>query len=148
MSDPTKRSEEERAREMLREQGEEISRLERLLSQHAQDAQSLSEIEEPAAPRERLFSRKVLVGWALAALFAVFIVRMVLPIAFDTAKESVVTALKESAGNTTVAAPAVPTAPMPPAAVIPTPVAPAPTAPSSNPAAPEAVRIHIKKVTR
>ncbi|MEO8219149.1 MAG: hypothetical protein ABI718_18900 [Acidobacteriota bacterium] len=148
MSDPTKISDEQRAMEVLREQAEEISRLERSLAQqYGQEAQSIGKIDEHLVPREKLFSRRVLFGWAFGALIVVFVVRMVLPVVFDNVKESVVSKLGGPVRNTTVQPVVAPTPPTPPI-VIPAPGTPAPTVPSANPAAPEAVKIHIKKITR
>ncbi len=115
MTEPTKMGEEERAREALREQTDEIARLERSLAkQYGQEAQSIEKIEEPSVPRERLFSRGVLFGWAFGALIVVFVVRMVLPVVFDNVKESVVSKLRGPVRNTTVQPVVTPTPPTPP----------------------------------
>ncbi len=107
MSDPTRLSEEQQAKAALHAQTEEINRLERALAQqYGQDSLPVAPIEEPAAPRERLFSRKSLFGWAFATLVVVFIIRMVLPIVFTTVKESVVESVKQSMGIATVITPA------------------------------------------
>jgi hypothetical protein len=124
MSDPTRLPEDEQAKATLHAQTEEINRLERLLSEHGQTAQAITEVDEPAPP-EKLFSRRTLFGWAFATLLIVFIIRMVLPVVFETVKDTVVTSMKESIGNTAVT-PVV--APAPPTTVIPAP-APAPATP-------------------
>jgi hypothetical protein len=111
MSDLTRQSEEEQAKATLHAQTEEINRLERALAQqYGQDSLPVAPIEEPPVPRERLFSRKSLFGWAFATLVVVFIIRMVLPIVFTTVKESVVESVKQSMGIRTVVSPALPPA--------------------------------------
>jgi hypothetical protein len=143
MSDPTRLPEKEQS---LQAQTEEINRLERMLAQHGQAAQSLAEVEEPAVS-EKLFSRRTLFGWAFATLLVVFVIRMVLPVVFQTVKESVISSMKESVGSTTVT-PVV--APAPPTTVIPAPAVPATpsepaatTAPAAKPGA--TVKVEVKK---
>lgn len=113
MSDPTRPPEVEPTKAALHPETEEINRLEMLLAQHGQTAQALSEVEE--SPQERLFSRKTLFGWAFGTLLVVFLIRMVIPIAFESAKDAVVSTLKEASENTAVT-PVV--APAPPTTVI------------------------------
>jgi len=116
MSDPMRMSEEERARAALKEQADEINRLERAIAQQYGDAAlPVPRVEDVTAPDERLFSRRTLIGWAIATLLIVFVIRMVLPVAFESAKESIVSSLKASTENT--AAPA--TATTPPTTVTP-----------------------------
>lgn len=116
----------------LHAQTEEINRLERLLAQQGQMPQPVAEIEQPA-PKEKLFSRTTLFGWAFATLVVVFVIRMVLPVVFETVKESIVSSLKEPTSNT--AAPVV--APTPPTTiVIPAPALPGTPAEPSATAAP------------
>ena len=106
MSDQTNRSDEQRSWEELSEQAEEIARLERALAQQfPNEAHSVTEIEEAPPANERLFSRRVLIGWAIAALLAVFVVRMVLPIVFTTVRESIVGSDREAAAPETPATP-------------------------------------------
>lgn len=151
MSDPTRLSENEQTKATLLAQTEEIDRLERLLSQHGEAAHSIAEIEQPDATREKVFSRRTLFGWAFATLLVVFMIRMVLPVVFETVKDSVVSSLKESTGNTAVTPVVAPSPPTP--VVIPAPAvpaAPADPAATAAPATPGAtvVKIHIKKVPR
>jgi hypothetical protein len=120
MSDPTRLSEEERARAALQEQADEINRLERAISQqYGGAALPVAQTDDAPVAKERLFSRRTLFGWAFATLFVVFMIRMVLPLVFETVKESVVDSMKRSTGVTTVSSPAVP------------PVGPAPAAPAT-----------------
>lgn len=129
MSDPTRLPEDEQAKATLQAQTEEINRLERALAQqYGQESQSLAPVEESSTPREKLFSRKTLFGWAFGTLFVVFMIRMVLPVVFATVKESVVDSMKQSMGISTVYSPA-----RPPAG--PVPAAPAtPAIPATPPA--------------
>ena len=136
MSDPTKSSDEARASEALREQTDVARQLDPAwMEQRHEDAYLAAEPEQLLAPRERLFSRKVLFGWAFAALLFVFIIRMVLPVVFDTVKESVITSMKESVHNTSGAVVA-PTPPIPPVPPVPeVKISPAPAAPVVAPSA-------------
>lgn len=148
MSDPTRLPGEEQAKATLHAQTEEINRLEQLLARQGQSAQSVAEIEEPVAAQEKLFSRRTLFGWAFATLLVVFIIRMVLPVVFETVKESVVSSMKEASGNTAVT-PVV--APAPPTTVIRAPTVPAAPAEPAATAAPAAksgatvIKIEVKK---
>lgn len=145
MSDPTRLSDEEKARQAIREQADEITRLDALLSdQYGHEPYPVAQPADSAIRRERLFSRKVLFGWAFAALVVVFVVRMVLPIAFETAKESIISSMKESTGNTSVppivasalpAPNAAPTAPAAPTADVAPVLAPAKDHPATTPKA-------------
>lgn len=140
MSDPTRFSDEERAREALREQANEPRPLDPAWTDQIRNDQYPATLpDEPVIPAERLFSRKVLFGWAFAALVFVFIIRMVLPVVFETVKESVVSSMKESVHKTSGAAVVAPT---PPTSVTPAlpevpaqpeaPVAPAPVKKTSR----------------
>lgn len=124
MSDPTRLSDEERAREALRDQTDEARRLDPSWTDQIRDDQYPAPLpDEPVPSGERLFSRKVLFGWAFAALIFVFIIRMVLPVVFETVKETVVSKMREPTSNTAVqpviapvpAVPAIPEIPAIPA---------------------------------
>ena len=141
MSDPTKLPEEERAREALREQADAANRLDPAwLDRYPDDAQLEAQPVPSAATRERLFSRKVLFGWAFAALVFVFIVRMVLPVVFETVKETVLSSMKASTSNSAnpVLAPTPPATTLPPIPAIPAvPAAPTAVQAPERPEAPE-----------
>ncbi|MEO7366938.1 MAG: hypothetical protein ABIZ36_03215 [Gemmatimonadaceae bacterium] len=123
MTDRARFSDDERAREAIRDQADEIRQLDSALSRQIRDDQYPATMpEEPAVFPERLFSRKVLFGWAFAALIFVFLIRMVLPVVFETVKESVVSSMKDATHNTgsSPGAPVVaPTPPLPPTSVTP-----------------------------
>ena len=51
---------------------------------------------EPPVPRERLFPRKVLIGWALLALVVYFGVRIVSSVVKESVKQAVITAGQKS----------------------------------------------------
>lgn len=119
MTDPTRLSDEKRAREALRDPADEATRLDPAWSDQINaDQYPATLLEQQVLPGERLFSRKALFGWAFAALMFVFIIRMVLPVVFETVKENVVARMKESTHNTSgpsagaaVVAPTPPTSP-------------------------------------
>lgn len=143
MTDPTRFSDEERAREALRDQDEEARRHDPAWTDPRRADQYPTRLPDEAAARsERLFSRKALFGWAFGALVFVFIIRMVLPVALETAKESFVSSIKESVHNTegSGAAAAAPTPPTTPTSV-------APVAPEA-PAKPEAPVPPVKTTKR
>ncbi len=98
MSDPVRPSEEQASRENLTSQTK------------AADPPSSAWIEDPYAsdrylvpeeeiaqpvPEERLFPRKVLVAWAVAALTFWFLISFVAPVVKQTIKETVVQRLQE-----------------------------------------------------
>lgn len=138
MSDPTRLSEEEQARATLQAQTEEINRLERVLAhQYGDGALPVAPAEAAEPSRERLFSRRTLFGWAFATILVVFVIRMVLPVVFESVKDSIITSMREPTTNTAApvvvptpppgAAPALPAEPATPGATA-TPAAPAGTA--------------------
>ncbi|HUQ48111.1 MAG TPA: hypothetical protein VM053_07715 [Gemmatimonadaceae bacterium] len=139
MSDPTRLPEDEQTKATLQAQTEEINRLELLLAQHGQSAQSITESDEPPAP-ERLFSRKTLFGWAFATLLVVFLIRIVLPEVFETVKQEIRGHLDEPRDNS--AAPVV--APVPPTTTTTTTttriVIPAPEVPE-----PPVIKVEVRK---
>lgn len=146
MSDPTRLPDPKEADATLHAQTEEINRLERLLAQQGRSA-PVAEIDEPAPPTEKLFSRRTLIGWAFATLVVVFIIRMVIPVAFETAKEEIISRMKEPTSNTDapVVAPAPTTTVVIPAPAAPaTPAAPAGTAAPAPTAGPTVITI-VKK---
>lgn len=148
MSDPTRLDDEARAREALREQGDAARQLDPAWLEHQREDAFLSpQPEELDPPRERLFSRKVLFGWAFAALVFVFIIRMVLPVVFETVKESVITSMKESVHNTSGVPPAPPLPPLPPVPEV-APVTDAPVVAPAPVAHPATVQTPEKKTRR
>ncbi len=128
MTDPTRFSDEERAREAVRDRADEAKRLDSAWTDQINADQYPAALpDEQGVSGERLFSRKSLFGWAFAALIFIFIIRMVLPVVFETVKENVVAKMKESTHNTSGSGTGT-------AGVAPTP----PTAPTSvTPALPE-----------
>ncbi|MEP6509090.1 MAG: hypothetical protein ABJC63_12780 [Gemmatimonadales bacterium] len=122
MTDPTRFSDEERARQAVRDQTDAARQLDPAFTDPIREDQyPATRPDEPVDSRDRLFSRKVLFGWAFAALIFVFIIRMVLPVALETAKESFVSSIKESVQSTggSGAAVVAPTPPVAPTAVSP-----------------------------
>src|SRR5215203_4408527 len=100
----------------------------------------------PPAPykKERLFSRKVLFGWAAATLIVWFLLTMIFPAVIGSVQTAIVSSIEESAR---AEAAAVPAPPPPPAAITVTPVPPVPPtvvepaeAPVIDPAAPTDLR--------
>ncbi len=78
--------------------------------------------------KERLFSRKVLIGWAAATLIVWFVLTMIFPVIRETVVTEIRARMTEPTTNT--AAPVVaPVAPAPPAPLVP----PAPLAPTVAP---------------
>lgn len=123
MSDPTRMSDEERAKAALREQGDAVNRVDPVWSpEYGEDVYLTAQPKEPVVPRERLFSRKVLFGWAFAALLFVFAIRVIVPVIIESVKEAVITSVKASAGIAD--APPLPRPPAPGAV----PATPAPSA--------------------
>ncbi|MGZ4780144.1 MAG: hypothetical protein ACXV5L_13180 [Thermoanaerobaculia bacterium] len=101
MTDPGRMSEDERARAALPSQAEAVNHLDPVWSpEYGEDAYLAAQPVEPEVPRERLFSRKVLLGWSIATLIVVFFIRMVLPVILETVKQTVITSVKTSVGIT------------------------------------------------
>lgn len=114
MSDPTRSTEDARARAALHQQADAVNRLDPVWSpEYGDDAYLTSQPEEPVVPRERLFSRKVLFSWAIAALIFVFAIRVVMPVVFESVKEAVISSLKEPNANTSVSPVVAPALPAP-----------------------------------
>ncbi|HEX2723740.1 MAG TPA: hypothetical protein VHM24_12555 [Gemmatimonadaceae bacterium] len=84
---------------------------------------------------ERVFSRKVLVGWAAATLLVWFMISFVGPIVVESAKEAIISSMQEAATNTAAPPPALPATPAPVAA---------PAVPSAEPL-PPAEKVDAKK---
>ena len=65
------------------------------------DAQSVEPIEPQARPyvQEPLFNKKLMLVWALGAAAVWFVVKFVVPIAFESAKTAVVESVKEVEAN-------------------------------------------------
>jgi hypothetical protein len=141
MSDPTRLSEEERARAALRQQAEAARRFDPAWSnEYGHDAYPVPQSDEPVLHRERLFSRKVLFGWALATFLLWFSIRFIVPSVLESVKQNVITSVRESTPTTdapviTPALPALPAEPGP-AALPAVPASPAaPNAPVLAPSA-------------
>lgn len=86
--------------------------------------------EFPPQPyvKERLFSRKVLVGWAAATLIVWFVLTMIFPVVLETVGDEIRSNMTEPQTNT--GAPVIdPMPPVPPAPVTP----PAPVEPTQAP---------------
>jgi len=134
MTDPKRTSDEELAKAALRDRSSAMERIDPVWTDpYAPEVYPAVDPDSPVVHQERLFSRKVLTGWALAALVVVFIIRVILPIAFESAKDAVITSMKQSHA-TRVSTPAV--VPTPPPSVPEVPAAPAaPKAPTAAPSA-------------
>ncbi len=98
---------------------------------YASRAYLAPEDEPVVVHQERLFPRKVLVGWSLAALIFWFLITYLAPIVRDTVKESVITSIKEAAKESQAV-----TAPPTPAAVHTVPTIPATPATPAEPRPP------------
>ncbi|MEO8575301.1 MAG: hypothetical protein ABI556_01310 [Gemmatimonadales bacterium] len=90
--------------------------------------------------KERLFSRKVIIGWAAATLIVWFAITFIAPAVFETVKQEIVSRMQAPTSNTAIPAPVEPVAPVPAVEPVLAPVAepasPAKPAPHAKPAPP------------
>ena len=93
------------------------------LDPHAIDP--IASAPPPEFKKERVFSRKVLFGWAGATLVIWFLVRVIAPIVVESVQSAIVSSIEdEHWGSAAAAVPAPPVPPVPPAPVV-APVPPA-----------------------
>lgn len=131
MSEPTRGPQSHRVRDAELTTGV-MRGMDQLDSLNAQlEPRSVDPIDEvPPQPyvKERLFSRKVLIGWAAATLIVWFALTMIVPVVLESVGNEIRVKMREPSHNT--AAPVV--APVPPG--LPAPVAPpGPIAPTVAP---------------
>lgn len=70
-------------------------------------------LEPPPYKKERLFSRKVMIGWAVATLLVWFAISFITPIIVETVRAEIESKMEPPTTNTAIPAPAVePVAPV------------------------------------
>jgi hypothetical protein len=146
MTDPARMPDSEKAKLAAPDHLDPAARLDPVWSPEYGDDSSLIGPPPDVEPRrERLFSRRVLFGWAFATIVVVFVLKMVMPVVFETVKQTIVTSIRERGGE--IDGPATPAGlPAPPAAgTAPTP----PTAPAAaKPATPAGPAASASKARR
>ena len=97
---------------------------------------SIQDLPEPVPyKKERLFSRKVIIGWAAATLVVWFAITFIAPVIFETVRAEIESRMEPPTSNTAIPAPAEPL----PAPVVAPPAEPLPPLKPLPPAkAPEA----------
>jgi hypothetical protein len=93
MSDPINPFEREQRREADPVQPADPIQPSWLTNPYADDRYLVPEEPAPVAHQERLFSRRVLFGWAFATLVVVFAVTVILPMVAPIVKESVISSI-------------------------------------------------------
>ena len=82
---------------------------------YAQDRYLETHAEAPVVQDERLFSRKVLIGWASAAFVIWFLLRVIAPIAMERVKRVVISRFPPTHNTAPMAPPSAPVTPTAPA---------------------------------
>ena len=82
---------------------------------YAQDRYLEPQAQAPAVQQERLFSRKVLIGWASAAFIIWFLLRVISPIAMETVKRVVISRFPPTHNTARLPPPSAPVTPSAPA---------------------------------